>query len=114
VDVPFTSGFRTTIGQETLQDDPTATTPATPGNSLHEAGRAFDILMERRKGVPLYSDEQLQQIVDHARQAGFNWGGDFRTPDRGHFFIEAPEGIGNRQPRIQSAQEFYQQWLNSK
>jgi LAS superfamily LD-carboxypeptidase LdcB len=115
IDVEFESGFRTTGGQTILHDDPTATTPARPGNSLHEAGRAFDIKLHPRsangKRIP---NQELQRIVEQARQAGFNWGGNFRTPDPGHFHIEVPEGIENRGPRIQRAQEYYRQRLEDE
>ncbi len=115
MDVPFTSGFRSTTKQAGLPNDPNATTPASAGNSLHEAGRAFDIQLKNGENS-IYSNDQLQQIVDHARQAGFDWGGNFRNPgpDPGHFYIEVPEGIGNRKSRIQRAQEYYRQWLNPK
>ncbi len=114
MDVPFTSGFRSTIGQKGLLTDPTATTPAPPGNSLHEAGRAFDISLNNKDKTQRYSEKQLKEIVDFARQSGFNWGGDFRKPDPGHFFIEVPEGIGNRRSRIQRAQEYYRNGLDSR
>jgi hypothetical protein len=52
--------------------------------------------------------------VEFGRQAGFGWGGDFRKPDSGHFFIEVPEGIGNRGPRVQRAQEYFRNRLQSK
>lgn len=113
--VEFESGFRTTGGQTTLRDDPNATTPARPGNSLHEAGRAFDIKQFPRSAHgERISNQALERIVEQAREAGFGWGGDFRTPDPGHFFIEAPEGIGNRGPQIQQAQEHYRKWLENK
>lgn len=114
IDVQFESGFRSTGKQKALLTDPTATTPATPGNSLHEAGRAFDISIKNDDGTPRFSDEQFRQIVDFGRQAGFNWGGGFRNPDPGHFFVEVPEGIGNRGPRIQRAQEYFRNRLEAR
>lgn len=45
VGVGFASGYRNQDVQDALQDDPTATTPAT--NSLHSAGRAIDIHIPR-------------------------------------------------------------------
>lgn len=115
IDVEFESGFRTTSGQTTLLDDPTATTPARPGNSLHEAGRAFDIkLHPRSANGKRIANQELRRIVEQARQAGFNWGGNFRTPDPGHFYIEVPEGIEHRGPRIQRAQEYYRQRLEDQ
>jgi len=117
MNVQFESGFRTTSGQTGLLRDPSATTPAAPGNSLHEAGRAFDISLYPKMADgrrPRISDEELRKIVELGQQAGFNWGGNFRKPDPGHFFIEVPEGIGNRGPRIQGAQEFYRKRLETK
>ncbi len=114
MDIQFESGFRSTGKQKTLHSGPTATTPARPGNSLHEAGRAFDISLEKEKDIPRYSGEQFRRIIDLGRQAGFNWGGNFRKPDPGHFFIEVPEGIGNRSPRIQRAQEYFRNGLESQ
>jgi len=115
IDVEFESGFRTTSGQTTLLDDPTATTPATPGNSLHETGRAFDIkLYPRSANGERIPNQELHRIVDQARQAGFSWGGNFRSPDPGHFYIEVPEGVGNRGPRIRRAQEYFRQRLEDK
>lgn len=108
IDVRFASGFRTTSGQEDLQHDPTATTPAKPGNSLHEAGRAFDILLDEDTRA------HLDQIVENAEKAGLSWGGAFRSPDPGHFFVEVPEGIGNREPRIRRAQERFRQLYESR
>jgi LAS superfamily LD-carboxypeptidase LdcB len=67
IDIQFASGFRSTGRQKALLTDPTATTPATPGNSLHEAGRAFDITINNDDGTPRFSEEQLRQIVDFGR-----------------------------------------------
>ena len=87
VDVQFTSGYRTQAKQDSLQNDPNATTPAK--NSLHPAGRAVDIKL------PLSPDNQVDQaalnaLVSDAAAAGLNWGGHFKnpTPDPGHFYYD--------------------------
>ena len=43
IPLSFSEAFRTTEYQDSLASNPNATTPAAPGNSLHEAGFAVDI-----------------------------------------------------------------------
>jgi RHS repeat-associated protein len=101
VDVRFTEAFRTSAYQQSLADNPNATTPAPPGNSLHEAGFAVDISWR-----PLRSNVR-RTVVRNARDAGLKWGGDFRRPDPVHYYREVPGGPRNRSQYIQEAQEAY-------
>lgn len=98
VDVTFDSAFRTTAGQATVAADPNSTTPATPGNSLHEAGFAADVNWSQ------VSSRDQATVVSNAKAAGLSWGGDFNTPDPVHFFVEVPGGIGQRSAAINAAQ----------
>jgi RHS repeat-associated protein len=94
VDFSFVSGFRTTNSQSRLASDPTATTPAPPGSSLHEAGFAVDVNFPAA----------LQTlVVANAQAAGLNWGGNFKKPgpDPRHFYHDP----GNRSDWIKNAQE---------
>ncbi len=95
--VTFTSAFRPTSVQQSIQGNPTATTPATPGSSLHEAGFAVDISWTS------LNSGQRNTAVTNASSAGLNWGGNFRTPDPVHFYYDP----GNRAVRISQAQQEY-------
>jgi uncharacterized Zn-binding protein involved in type VI secretion len=82
VDLHFNSAFRTPEHQAALRNDPTAITPA--DTSLHSCGFAVDV------NYSVLPAAQQQIIRDAASAAGLSWGGDFRTPDPPHFFMEAP------------------------
>ena len=94
VPLPFTSAYRTPDRQLELQSDPFARTPA--GLSLHSAGFAVDVQFDSLGDTPggLTGDQKRQIIVDTARGAGISWGGEFRPPDRPHFYVD-PGGDRN-------------------
>lgn len=62
---------------------------AKPGTSLHEFGRAFDVV-PLRGGVPVWgtsgADGALWQLVGEIGEGvGLTWGGRWAKPDRPHF-----------------------------
>jgi RHS repeat-associated protein len=97
INTPFSSAFRSTAEQGML-DDGNSNTPAPAGNSLHEAGFAVDV--HWRTGL---TPAQQTIVRDNAAAAGLSWGGNFRTPDPVHFYVDP----GNRSQRIQDAQRRY-------
>jgi len=70
IEVTFSDGFRTNADQKTSYEAPNLITPASPGTSLHEAGRAFDMQLNKLK-----DDATRQIVIDNAKKAGFGWGG---------------------------------------
>jgi len=98
IDVFFTQGFRTTQHQQSLQDNPSAITPATAGNSLHECGFAVDISWRR-----LTCEQEKDTVVENAGRANIHWGGHFSTYDPVHFYFDP----GNRATLIPLAQQQY-------
>jgi len=94
IQVQINRTFRTTADQAGLGAG--AITPAAPGNSLHEAGWAIDI--NWRNGL---TNAQRATVLSNAGAAGLSWGGNFRTPDRPHFFQDP----GNRSALIPQAQK---------
>lgn len=104
----FHEGFRDTGYQRGLRDNPDAVTPAAPGMSLHEAGRAFDMHWNS------LSPEQQQSVLENVEAAGFGWGGNFNTPDPSHIFIEAPGGQDSRREYIQQMQERYRRMMEGQ
>jgi RHS repeat-associated protein len=73
IEVTFSSAFRDSGKQGVLQSDPSATTPAPVGWSLHEAGLAVDVSMRR---IPT----NLQsRVVQNADASGMKWGGVLRS-----------------------------------
>jgi RHS repeat-associated protein len=102
IDLNFTEAFRTSAYQAALAGNPNATTPAAPGNSLHEAGYAVDISWNRLTAV------QQDQVLDFADTAGLDWGGDFKRPDPVHFYHDP----GNRKDKIRDAQARYKKGAN--
>jgi hypothetical protein len=109
VQINVNSAFRTLEHQNRLRNDPDAITPAV--NSLHSCGFAIDINYSSLRDIEggLTGDEQREIIREAAEEAGLDWGGDFRTPDRPHFYVQ-PEG--DRADLIREAQERYNE-LNS-
>jgi RHS repeat-associated protein len=94
IQVQLNRSFRTTADQAGLGLG--AITPAAPGNSLHEAGWAIDINWQN--GL---TNAQRAKVLSNAGVAGLSWGGNFRTPDRPHFFQDP----GNRSALIKQAQQ---------
>ena len=94
INVQINRTFRTTADQANLGAG--AITPARPGNSLHEAGWAIDI--NWMNGL---TSSQRATVLSNAKEVGLSWGGNFRTPDRPHFFQDP----GSRSSLIQQAQK---------
>ncbi|WP_240126624.1 RHS repeat-associated core domain-containing protein [Thermomonas alba] len=94
INVQINRTFRTTADQANLGAG--AITPAKPGNSLHEAGWAIDI--NWANGL---TSAQRSTVLQNATAAGLSWGGNFRTPDRPHFYQDP----GNRSALIKQAQK---------
>jgi len=80
ISLQFTQGYRDQAKQDVLHDDPTAITPAQ--DSLHSAGRGVDI--HWRTMDPATQDK----VVEAAKAAGLNWGGDYSKPDPVHFYSD--------------------------
>ncbi len=85
----FSSGYRDTQRQAALRDDSAAITPAR--RSLHSTGQAVDI------NISALTPAQQAKLIADAAAAGINWGGNFRRPDRPHFYVDPG---GDRQQRI--------------
>lgn len=95
VPATFNEGFRTTEDQVSMNRNPSAITPAAPGMSLHEAGRAFDLNWND------LTDNEQETLLQNAKEAGFSWGGRFRSPDKPHFYIEVPGGLEARRAYVE-------------
>ncbi|MES9994508.1 M15 family metallopeptidase [Desulfovibrio aminophilus] len=103
ISVIYTQGFRTTNKQKEIKDKPNENPVATPGNSLHEAGRAVDISWDK-----LTPTERVR-VVQNAKKVGIAWGGDFKTQkDNVHFYREVPNPGNDRSEFIKRAQEAYE------
>jgi RHS repeat-associated protein len=98
INITFNEAFRTNEQQQKMLKNPNATTPASPGSSLHEAGFAVDVNWSR---VP---NKLRKNLIENARKSGFHWGGNFTKPDPVHFYIEVPGGKKNRPGYITQAQ----------
>ena len=99
VPVEMTSGFRTTAGQG--QVNGAYGVQAAPGNSLHEAGYAFDI------NYANLATEQQELARSIATKYGFSWGGSFDDPI--HFYTDPwPGNNSRRQSDIITKQQQYQ------
>lgn len=80
INLRFSEGYRDEAAQAAMRRNPEAITPAE--NSLHSAGRGVDIHWR-------WMDPAAQRnVVDAAKEAGLSWGGDWRTPDRPHFYLD--------------------------
>lgn len=98
ISVNVTEAFRSTDYQAGLANNPNATTPASAGTSLHEAGFAIDISW---KGL---TPSQQLGVLMNAEAVGLSWGGEFRKKaDPVHFY----EDPGNRDALIKAAQKAY-------
>lgn len=88
--IHINSSFRTNKKQEELNGSKDAITPASPGNSPHNAGLAIDFNVytdnEVSKGLEsgnknLKSDNAF---IKKVKGKGWRYGGDFKSPDRVH------------------------------
>jgi RHS repeat-associated protein len=93
----FNEAFRSAEDQRRMSKNPRAITPAKPGNSWHEAGRAVDVNISR-----LPRDQQ-QRAIANARLIDLQWGGNFKEPDRPHFQWQG----SNKERQIRATQQEY-------
>ena len=99
--------------QNQLTHDPKAFTPASPGTSLHEAGRAFDVNYssyvrpknDQTGQLEIDASDLFKRIVHNAKKSGLYWGGDFCNPDPVHFYEEVPGGREHRAEYIRISQK---------
>ncbi len=99
VDLKFNYAYRTPGVQAALRNNPTAITPAK--ESLHSCGFAVDINFKSRPKA------EQRKILDAARDAGLDWGGNFsRKPDWPHFYIDP--GFSRKEKIDQAYQEYNQ------
>jgi hypothetical protein len=96
----FNSAYRTPEHQAALHHDSNAVTPA--DQSLHSAGFAVDV---NYSSLPA---DQREVIRNAAASAGLSWGGDFRTADPPHFYVEPPI---DRAAAIANAARQYQEQI---
>ena len=94
ISLTFNEAFRSQEQQARMNRNPRAITPAAPGDSWHEAGRAVDVNISR------FSAEDQARIVANANAIGLRWGGSLSKPDRPHFDLNR----GNKTERISQAQ----------
>jgi len=98
IPVVMTEGFRTNDMQSQVAGNQYG--GATAGNSLHEAGFAFDINWHQ------LTDAQKEKVLNIAAQNGLEWGGTFRHPsDPVHFYIDPFDNISERRAYIPKAQQ---------
>jgi hypothetical protein len=81
VTLRFSEGHRDQPAQDAVRRNPNSITPAQ--NSLHSAGRGVDIHDWDKMG-----GTSQGVVLNAAKDAGLSWGGDFRTPDRPHFYSD--------------------------
>jgi peptidoglycan L-alanyl-D-glutamate endopeptidase CwlK len=90
VDVWIHSGFRSSAAQDSLyargRTNPgNIVTNAKGGQSAHNHGRAIDVVEADKTGKLLWSTSDWQRIGRMGKEAGFQWGGDWKTfKDRPH------------------------------
>ena len=92
IPVELRSGFRTHTGQFQLTGNKNGGAKA--GNSLHEAGTAFDVNWDALNPF------QQQSVLKAAREHGFKWGGHFKAVDPGHFYVDPFDNLAERQAYI--------------
>lgn len=56
----------------------------TAGNSYHNYGLALDVV-EMVDGKPIWNNPRWPQIAAIGAKYGFEWGGNWKTPDKPHF-----------------------------
>lgn len=64
---------------------------AKPGDSFHNWGLAFDVVPLAYISMPNWNPEGplWGKLGAIGKRLGLTWGGDWRTPDRPHFHLEA-------------------------
>ena len=89
--IPFDGGFRSFNLQNQLYsqgrsgDGRQIVTNARAGQSYHNYGLAIDVVPLNSKGVPMWSGVDWTKIGELGKAYGFEWGGDWKNPDRPHF-----------------------------
>ena len=99
INLTFNESFRSTAAQANMQNNPNAITPAPPGGSKHEAGRAVDVNISR------LTPQQRQTVERNATSAGMRSGGSFTRPDPPHFDLpvaDMAQAISNAQREFQA------------
>lgn len=89
-------GTRTFAQQQAVYDQGRSTpgaivTKARPGDSYHQYGLALDIVPQAYESLPEWNPDgpYWAQIGAIGKSLGLTWGGDWHTPDRPHFELEA-------------------------
>lgn len=107
IDLKITSGYRTKEEQDALHA--AGRTPTKGGESQHNLGRAIDV-KPFRNGKPVDDPATWQKLKTLGEQVGFEWGGDFVTPDRPHFFRKDPvrtaEVLNEKITKVRSYEPF--------
>ena len=103
--IRINSSFRTNVRQQGLQNDPDATTPASPGNSPHNAGVGIDFNLytdneykgDDNTNVDLGNSQVTNDnplidalLNDPWISDGWRWGGDFNAKDPIHMDKRPP------------------------
>jgi RHS repeat-associated protein len=83
--VRVTDYFRTMKEQDELFDK--KITKAKGGQSYHNYGLAIDVVEIKDGNANYDSIESYEKIAAAAKAIGFEWGGDWTTPDKPHFQI---------------------------
>lgn|GEM_PF-3926284 len=93
VEVAVISGYRTCEEQDKLFSSNKGVTNAKGGESLHNFGRAFDLVPISENFVALWDFDRWQEIGRLGKTIGLFWGGDFeKINDYGHFEIALVDG----------------------
>lgn len=80
IPLQITQAYRSPDQQAVVRKDPTAITPAQ--HSLHSTGNAIDI------NTMNMDSAALARTVGIATSSGLQWGGNFREPDKVHFYSD--------------------------
>jgi len=96
IPIRITGGFRPSGTQTHYTNNKYGGAKA--GNSLHEAGLAFDVNWAQ------LDKAQQAMALQTAKRLGFKWGGDFKKSDAIHFYTDPFANLSDRQAYIRSLQ----------
>ncbi len=127
IDVVITEGFRTIEEQEEIyergrSEDGDIVTYAEGGESYHNYGLAIDFALRNKNGDIIWDteydgndngDSDWMEVVDIAKELGFDWGGDWRRfkdyphlqMDLGYSIRELKNGFRPDWPEEKDSQE---------
>ncbi|WP_082411887.1 M15 family metallopeptidase [Thalassobacillus devorans] len=127
IDVVITEGFRTIEEQEEIyergrSEDGDIVTYAEGGESYHNYGLAIDFALRKENGDIIWDteydgndngDSDWMEVVDIAKELGFDWGGDWRRfkdyphlqMDLGYSIRELKNGFRPDWPEGKDSQE---------